>query len=58
MMGSFNNVNDPNSLKLRDVLLRRAVDIANKNKGLNIAPANRLTDLENPDRPIKIALGK
>ncbi len=53
MIGSFNEPTDPSAVKLREVLLHRAVTIADKGKGVMIAPANELTDLEDPNRPIK-----
>lgn len=53
MVGSFNSPDDPAAVKLRDVLVRQAVPIANRSRGVVIAPANGLTDLEDPNRPIK-----
>ncbi len=54
LIGSFNDPNDPAAANLREVLLRRAVPIANQGKGAMIAPATQLTDLEDPNRPIKL----
>ncbi|MGE3818610.1 MAG: hypothetical protein AB7I30_04195 [Isosphaeraceae bacterium] len=54
MIGSFNSPSDPNAVKLRDTMVKLAVPIADRNKGTVIAPANALTDLEDPTRPIKV----
>lgn len=54
MIGSFNNPGDPSAGKLRDTMLKVAVPIAERNKGSVIAPALALTDLEDPNRPIKV----
>lgn len=54
MVGSFNNPTDPEAAKLRDLLLSRAGQLADKRKAdAWIAPAPALTDLENPTLPIK-----
>ena len=44
----------PKAAQLRETLLRIAVPLADRKKaGVIIAPANTLTDLEDPNRPIK-----
>lgn len=53
LIGAFNNPADPTAVQLRDTLLRQAIPIADRSKGLVIAPANGLTDLEDPTRPMK-----
>ena len=53
LVGAFQNPADPAALGLRDLLLKRAVPLADKQRGLIIAPGHQLTDLENPDHPIK-----
>jgi hypothetical protein len=60
VMGSFNDPNDPNAVKLRDTLIKIAIPLADRmhKKRLDdivIAPANQLTDLEDPSNPIKKA---
>lgn len=58
MMGAFNDPSDPIAPKLRDTLLKVAVPLASKHKGMVIAPANQLTDLEDPNVPIKVSQAK
>jgi len=55
MVGSFTDPNDPAAPQLRDLLLQRAVPMADRKKGsgMVMAPANMLTDLQDPYRPIK-----
>lgn len=54
MMGSFNQPNDPAAVKLREILLKRTGELAFNQRGI-VAPAAQLTDLEDPNRPIKLA---
>jgi|GEM_PF-1060793 len=58
MVGAFYNANDPAAAKLRETLLRQAIPLTQKQRGVVIAPANQLTDLEDPNRPIKVAQAK
>ena len=60
LMGSFNAPNDPAAVQLREKLVRMAVDLSYKrdklgreHAGVMIAPANALTDLQDPNQPIK-----
>lgn len=54
MLGAFNDPRDPTAVKLRDALLKLAVPLADKKRaGIMIAPGNSLTDLEDPNQPIK-----
>ncbi len=48
-IGSFQSPNDPSAVQLRQILLRRAVDLSQNSKKTMIVPAPYLTDLE----PIK-----
>jgi hypothetical protein len=59
MIGAFNDPHDPSALKLRESLIRMAVDLSHvkdstgrKRAGVLIAPANQLTDLQDPNQPI------
>jgi hypothetical protein len=54
MIGSFTAPNDPAAGQLRNALLQLAVPLYQRKTGVMIAPAPALTDLENPDRPIKL----
>ena len=60
MVGSFNAPNDPAAVQLREKLVKMALDLSyQKDKlgreraGVMIAPANALTDLKDPNQPIK-----
>ncbi|MFO0909787.1 MAG: hypothetical protein U0794_15810 [Isosphaeraceae bacterium] len=54
MMGSFGTPNDPAAVRLRDSLLKLAIPLSVKPRaGFLIAPANALTDLQDPNQPIK-----
>ena len=53
LIGSFQDPKDPSAAKLHETLLKVAVPLTNKSKGLMFAPANYLTDLEDPNQPIK-----
>ena len=53
MVGAFQNPTDPAAPKLRQLLLQRAIPLADKQRGAIIAPGNQLTDLEDPNHPIK-----
>jgi hypothetical protein len=55
MVGAFNSPNDPVAPRLREIMLKKAIDGSNKdhNNG-RIAPAYSLTDLEDPTNPIKV----
>ena len=56
MIGSFNSPNDPKAAELRDTMLRVAVAVTQDQRawrGIVIAPASYLTDLEDPNKPIK-----
>jgi hypothetical protein len=56
LIGAFNDPKDPNAAKLRDTLVRRAIDLSDSKTGaagVVIAPANYLTDLEDPNQPLK-----
>lgn len=54
MIGSFDNPVDPAAIQLREKLVRLAVPLSQgKRAGMMIAPATRLTDLEDPSHPIK-----
>ncbi len=56
MIGSFNSPNDPKAVELRDTMLRVAVAVTEDQRawrGVVIAPASYLTDLEDPNKPIK-----
>ncbi len=53
-LGSFANPNDPAAPKLRETVLRTAVPMAERMKmGIIIAPAPMLTDLDDPNKPMK-----
>ena len=66
-IGAFNSPNDPNAAKLREYLVKNAVmimdrkdaktgrPIAKYNRGIDkmIVPATFLTDLDNPDLPLR-----
>jgi hypothetical protein len=59
MIGSFDNPNDAAAVRLRDTLLRIAIPLATRmhskrQDDLVIAPAAQLTDLEDPNSPIKL----
>jgi len=54
MIGSFNDPNDPKASQLREVVYRNAIPMSERlHAGIVIAPARTLTDLEDPDKPIK-----
>ena len=54
MIGSFENPVDPSAIQLREKLVKIAVPLSQpKRAGIMIAPAMRLTDLKDPDHPIK-----
>jgi hypothetical protein len=55
MVGSFNDPNDPAAARLRQTLVEKvAAPVVNRKKeGMVIAPATALTDLEDPNRPVK-----
>jgi len=53
MVGAFNDPKDPGASKLHETLVKQAVPLAPKNKGIILAPANYLTDLEDPNQPMK-----
>ena len=58
-IGAFQSPNDPNAARLRENLLRISVELSARNRaGVMIAPANALMDLEDPNRPIKLAGGE
>jgi hypothetical protein len=54
MIGAFTDPKDPNAVRLRETLIKIAVPLADRNHGLVMAPAPGLTDLEDPNRPIKL----
>lgn len=67
-VGAFNSPNDPAAVKLRQYLVQKSVEMADRkllngrpdpkhNRGIRtlIAPATYLTDLEDPQQPIKRA---
>lgn len=55
MIGSFNSPSDPAAVQLRDSLLRIAGKLSIRQRaGILIAPGNTLTDLEDPNQPIKV----
>lgn len=54
MIGSFNDPKDPAAAQLHATIMKLAIPIAEKTKGAIIAPANALTDLQDPMQPIKL----
>jgi hypothetical protein len=55
LIGSFNDPRDPAAVQLRETLLKntRSITERYKSKNVMIAPANQLTDLEDPNNPVK-----
>jgi hypothetical protein len=56
LIGSFSSPDDPKAVELRDTMLRVAVAVTQDQRtwrGIVIAPASYLTDLEDPNKPIK-----
>ena len=53
LIGSFQDPKDPSASKLHETLLKVTYSLTQKTKGLMFAPANYLTDLEDPNHPIK-----
>ena len=53
MVGSFNDPSDPNAVRLRDNMIKLAAPLSAYKKVFVIAPATTLTDLEDPNQPIK-----
>lgn len=54
MLGSFGTPNDPAAVQLRNLMLKIGVDFSAHNKSIIVAPATLLTDLEDPNQPIKV----